>query len=129
VLQRLGRQEDALTIWRRVANRRDNRQLYPLLEIAKHYERVTRDYEAARAACERALALVELYHARLGYARSDTDRDALRARIARLDARLARGRDKAARPPRSGRGRLDGAGSVAGKPYDDASEPARLPSP
>ena len=89
--KRLGRMDDALAVWYRVANRPENRALYPLVEIAKHCERVTKDYAAARAACERALALIERHHARMGYGRVAADRAALEQRIARLEARLERG--------------------------------------
>jgi uncharacterized protein YprB with RNaseH-like and TPR domain len=88
--KRLGRMDDALAVWYRVANRADNRALYPLVEIAKHCERVTKDYAAARAACERALALIERHHARMGYGRVAADRASLKQRIARLEARLER---------------------------------------
>jgi hypothetical protein len=86
-------------MWRRAANRPDNRALYPLLEIAKHYERVARDFAAARAACERALALIEAYHMRMGYARAHADRAELLKRIERLDTRMRRDEERAARRP------------------------------
>lgn len=98
--KRSGRQHEALVIWQRVANRPDNRSLYPLVEIARHFERVSRDLAAARAACERALALIERHHARMGYARLTADRESLRKRIERLDARIAREQEAAARPRR-----------------------------
>jgi len=84
-------------MWRRAANRPENRALYPLLEIAKHCERIGKDFAAARAACERALALLETYHARMGYARAAADRDDLLRRIKRLDARIRSDEEKAAR--------------------------------
>jgi uncharacterized protein YprB with RNaseH-like and TPR domain len=88
--KRLGRPDDALAMWYRVANRPDNRSLYPLLELAKHFEHVTKDLAAARAACERALALIEQHHARMGYARAATDRDQLQRRVVRIEQRLNR---------------------------------------
>lgn len=98
--KRLGRTEDALAVWYRVANRPNNRSLYPLLEIAKHCERVTKDYLAARAACERALALIERHHARMGYGRVAADRDDLTRRLARIEQRIERLSARAtARPP------------------------------
>jgi len=100
LFKRLGRQDDALTLWMRVANRRENRELYPLLEIAKHHERATKDFAAARAACERALALLDVYHARMGYARVNADREAIMQRIARIDLRIVREQEKAAKPKR-----------------------------
>lgn len=90
IYKRLGRHDDALALWRTAANRPQNRSLFPLVEMAKHYERVTRDLEAARAACERALALLDRYHTRMGFPNAARERDALTARVARLDARLNR---------------------------------------
>jgi DNA-binding FrmR family transcriptional regulator len=58
------------------------------MEIAKHCEHVTRDFAAARAACERALALIERHHARMGYGRFAAEHEALMQRLARLEARL-----------------------------------------
>jgi DNA-binding FrmR family transcriptional regulator len=84
----MDRPADALAVWYRVANRPDNRSLYPLLEIAKYCEHVTKDLAAARAACERALALIEQHHARMGYARAAADRDELQRRVARIEQRL-----------------------------------------
>jgi uncharacterized protein YprB with RNaseH-like and TPR domain len=108
--KRLGRHDEALALWRRAANRPENRALYPLLEIAKHCERIGKDFAAARAACERALALIESYHARMGYARAAADRDDLLRRIERLDARIRRDEEKAARV--TGRKRETGIASV-----------------
>jgi uncharacterized protein len=88
--KRTGRPDDALAVWYRVANRAENRSLYPLIEIAKHCERVTKDLLAARAACERALALIERHHARMGYGRVAADRADLQRRLTRLEERIAR---------------------------------------
>jgi uncharacterized protein YprB with RNaseH-like and TPR domain len=103
--KRLGRLDDALASWYRVANRPDNRSLYPLLEIAKHCEHVTKDYAAARAACERALALLERHHARMGYAKAAADRDDIQRRIARIEARINREAQRAERTGRAPSGR------------------------
>ncbi|MGH2588465.1 MAG: ribonuclease H-like domain-containing protein [Dehalococcoidia bacterium] len=101
--KRLDRPAEALAVWYRVANRPDNRSLYPLLEIAKHYEHVAKDLSAARAACERALALLDGYHARMGYAHVAADRRSLLNRLARIETRLAREAERAARPRRTHR--------------------------
>lgn len=97
--KRLGRHEQALAMWIRVANRPQNRLLYPLVEISMHHERVTRDLAAARAACERALALIEQYHQRMGYPRAAADRDAITKRLARIDTRIARKASARAQQP------------------------------
>lgn len=88
--KRMDRPADALAVWYRVANRPDNRSLYPLLEIAKYCEHVTKDLAAARAACERALALIEQHHARMGYARAAADRAELQRRVSRIEQRLSK---------------------------------------
>jgi len=106
VYKRLGRMDDALAVWQRVANRAENRALYPLVEIAKHCERVTKDFAAARAACERALALIDRHHARMGYARLAADRAALTQRLERLEARLERESQLTKREGKKGRDAL-----------------------
>ena len=89
LLRRLGRHDEAVTIWETVAVRPNNRQLYPYVELAKHHERVTRDFAAARTAAVNGLALLERHHLRYGAANA-ADREALLARIARLDQRAAK---------------------------------------
>lgn len=104
LLRRGGRHEEAAAIWRAVAERPGNRQLYPYIELAKHYERVVRDYALAREVAQAGLALLERYHLRFSAA-SAADRAALEARIARLERR-------AAAPVKRLRGRLRAAGVV-----------------
>jgi len=86
LLRRTGRSEEAAAIWRAVAGRPGNRQLYPYIELAKYYERIARDYALAREVAQAGLTLLERYHLRFGAA-SAADRAALEARIARLERR------------------------------------------
>ncbi|HZQ36262.1 MAG TPA: hypothetical protein VFD32_10035, partial [Dehalococcoidia bacterium] len=90
VLKRLGRLEEAAELWTRAAEHAGNRELYPLTELAMYHERVTRDFAAARRYTERALLLLERYHARRGYTNLTETRAALHKRRVRLDERIAR---------------------------------------
>lgn len=90
LLKRLGRLEEAAGLWATVAGRDGNRELYPLIELAMYHERVTRDLPAARQLTERALLLLEGYHARRGYPNLAAERAALHRRRLRLEERIAR---------------------------------------
>jgi hypothetical protein len=88
--KRLGRTERALQLWRRLATLRLT-GCEPHVELAKHYEHRLRDYGAAIAMVEEALAIVELRQLRrlpgAAAERRDLDR-----RLARLLAKQARQR-------------------------------------
>lgn len=100
--RRLGRWAEATALWSQIAARPGNRLLYPLIELAKYHERVTRDVAAARVYTERALLLLEYYHAPRGYTPLVAERAALQKRLLRLVEREARARAAArlGRPPR-----------------------------
>lgn len=100
LLKRLGRWQEAAALWQEVARRPDNRQLYPLVELAKYHEHITGDLVTARALTERALLLLEGHHARMGFAGLAAEREALRKRLARLEGRMARARLPAGRAGR-----------------------------
>ena len=88
--KKLGRWEEAVALWQAIAARPDNRALFPLLELAKYHEHVTRDLASARLITERALLLLERHHARMGYGAVAAERAALTMRLARLEERAAR---------------------------------------
>lgn len=102
LLRRLGRWEEAVELWEAVAARPRNPQLYAFIELAKYHERTARDYCSAIEYARQALALLERHHLRFGAANA-ADREALLARIARLEARAQKAAAAAARPPRSRR--------------------------
>jgi uncharacterized protein len=87
--RRMGRWEEAQALWEMVAQRSNNRQLYPYVELAKYHERVSRDFGRALQATRDGLALLESHHIRFGAA-GEADRDELMRRIARLEQRHAR---------------------------------------
>lgn len=101
--KRLGQMVDAVTLWQAVAERAGNNELYPLVELARHHEQATRDFAAARRYTERALLLLEHYHAHRGYTRLAQDRVALHKRLLRLEERAARAVLAANRPRRANR--------------------------
>ena len=99
--KKLGRWEEAVALWQAIAARPDNRALFPLLELAKYHEHVTRDLASARLITERALLLLERHHARMGYGPVAAERAALTKRLTRLEERAARLRTSRKRAPRS----------------------------
>jgi uncharacterized protein len=100
--RKLGRWDDAAALWSQIAARPGSRALYPLIELAKYHERVSRDIAAARAHTERALLLLEHYHAHRGYRGLAAERDALQKRLLRLAEREARALAAASRKRRQG---------------------------
>lgn len=58
-LRRMGRDDEALEIWRARAEQATIARLDPLIELAKHAEHRRRDFAEARAWTERALAIVQ----------------------------------------------------------------------
>lgn len=89
--KRLGHWQEAVDLWSEIAGRPDNRALYPLIELAKHYERTARDIPAAVDHTEQALALVRRHHLRLGAAGAQTEEARLQKRLERLQRRQAQG--------------------------------------
>jgi uncharacterized protein YprB with RNaseH-like and TPR domain len=88
--KRLGRQERALQLWRRLAALRLS-GCEPHIELAKYYEHRLHDYGAAMAFVEEALAIVELRQLR-HLPGAATERRDLEHRLARLLAKQARAR-------------------------------------
>src|SRR5579859_934089 len=99
LLRKLGRWEEAVELWQAVIARPRNQQLYAYVELAKFHERAARDFCGAIECTRQALALLERHHLRYGAANA-ADREALLARIARLEARAEKAAAVAARPAR-----------------------------
>ena len=59
LLKRQDRREEAVVIWRKVAENSGARGVYAHVELAKHYEWHTRDLPAAAAVTRQAMALLE----------------------------------------------------------------------
>jgi hypothetical protein len=118
LLRKLGRWEEAVELWETVVARPRNQQLYAYLELAKFYERIARDFCRAADYSRRGLTLLERHHLRFGAANA-ADREALLARVARLEARAERALAATARPAartvqrRAGSPSLDGGGQGA----------------
>ncbi|HEY8489675.1 MAG TPA: ribonuclease H-like domain-containing protein [Dehalococcoidia bacterium] len=87
--RRLGRWEEAAEQWAALAFRPGNRDLGPLVELAKVYEHRLRRFDQAAAVVERALALVERHHALVAPRAAARHRADLEHRLARLRRRLA----------------------------------------
>jgi uncharacterized protein YprB with RNaseH-like and TPR domain len=92
--KRLGRQERAIQLWQRLATLRLS-GCEPHVELAKHYEHRVRDYGAAIAMVEEALAIVEVRQIRR-LTGAVAERRELERRLARLLAKQARGRSATA---------------------------------
>src|SRR5581483_4802671 len=86
--KRLGRHERAIQLWRRLATLGLS-GCEPHVELAKHYEHHLRNYGAAIALVEEALAIVELRQLRR-QAGAAAERRELERRLARLLAKRAR---------------------------------------
>ncbi len=97
--KRLGRQERAIQLWQRLATLRLT-GCEPHVELAKHYEHRLRDYAAAIAMVEEALAIVELRQLRR-LAGAAAERRELERRLARLLGKQARARVATAGDPRA----------------------------
>jgi uncharacterized protein YprB with RNaseH-like and TPR domain len=89
LFKRTGRHEDAAEIWRRLADRLDNRSVFPHLELARYYER-RHDLAAAIHHATEALALQQRHHLRLGATGAPAQQMRLQCRLARLRQRLPR---------------------------------------
>lgn len=86
LLKRVGRYEEALRIWEASLN---GEEVYPYIELAKHYEHRLRDYEQARRILHQALVWLRgrerLLH-RSAYHRVTID---LEQRLRRVEKRIA----------------------------------------
>jgi uncharacterized protein YprB with RNaseH-like and TPR domain len=91
--KRLGRQDRAIQLWQRLATLRLT-GCEPHVELAKHYEHRLRDYAAAIAMVEEALAIVELRRLRR-LSGAAAERRELERRLGRLLAKQARIRSAA----------------------------------
>ncbi|HVC31252.1 MAG TPA: ribonuclease H-like domain-containing protein, partial [Steroidobacteraceae bacterium] len=96
--KRLGRWDEAVALWHQAAGRAENRSLYPLIELARFYEREARDLEAAIQHGERALALLRRHHLRLGASGAQAEEQRIERRLARVRVRLGRA-NLTPRPP------------------------------
>jgi tetratricopeptide (TPR) repeat protein len=86
--KRAGRPERAVDLWRRLIQS-DRAAWAPYVELAKHYEHRARDYAAAIAIVEQALAVLELRELR-HRPRAALERADLERRLARLLAKQRR---------------------------------------
>jgi uncharacterized protein YprB with RNaseH-like and TPR domain len=102
--KRLGRWEEAVMLWQQVADRAENRALYPLVELARYCERGARDLDGAIRHTERALDLLRRHHLRLGAAGAATEQERIERRLTRLQERAARANLSPRPPSRAGRG-------------------------
>ena len=59
LLKRQGRREEAVDIWRKVAENGGSREIYACVELAKHYEWHVGDLPAAAVMTRQALVLLE----------------------------------------------------------------------
>lgn len=88
--KRLRQREDAVAIWRVLASSGQAFGTFALIELAKHYEHVSREYAEAERLTLQALTALELRAAR-GYGwQVEEERLALDHRLARLRRKLGR---------------------------------------
>lgn len=90
LFKRLGRWDEAVAIWYQIANRSENRSLFPLVELSRYCEREGADLEVAIVHTERALALLRRHHLRLKASGSAAEEQRLQRRLERLRARRER---------------------------------------
>src|SRR5215212_5908817 len=90
ICKRAGRHERAVQLWRRLATLGLS-GCEPHVELAKHYEHRLRDYAAAIAVVEEALAIAELRQLRRQPGAA-AERIELERRLARLMVKRGRGR-------------------------------------
>ena len=88
--KRLRLRQDAVEIWRQLAAGAYGQATAAIVEMAKHYEHVTREYPEAERLTLQALALLELRGERMPSWRVEQERRDLQHRLARLRRKMGR---------------------------------------